>query len=274
MLDLDRIAINQATTKTRWGFRASVEGYARHGVRQVGLWLDKLDECGLAEGKKILDANGMRVTGVNRAGPFVLDGSVPLSAAVDAARTAIDVTAELGADCLMVFPGGMPKGSRDLAGARGRFVSVAAALVDHARGTGVTLGLEPLHPMLAADRSVLNTMTEANDLCDALGPGVGIVVDVYHLWWDVRLKAEIARAGADRLVGFHVSDWLVPTRDLVFDRGMMGDGVIDNAQIRGWMEDAGYAGAVEVEIFSQADWWERDPDEVVRTSIERCQKYV
>ncbi|MBB4304571.1 sugar phosphate isomerase/epimerase [Rhodobium orientis] len=274
MLTPDRIAINQATTKTQWGFRDSVEGYASRGVRRIGIWLDKLQECGLAEGKKILDANGMAVTGVNRAGPFVLDGSVPLSAAVDGARTAIDVAAELGADCVLVFPGGMPQGSRDLAGARGRFVSVAAALVDHARGTGVTLGLEPLHPMLAADRSVLNTMTEANDLCDALGSGIGIVVDAYHVWWDVRLKAEIARAGAERLVGFHVSDWLVPTRDLVFDRGMMGDGVIDNAEIRGWMEAAGYAGAVEVEIFSERDWWQKDPDEVVRTAIDRCRTFV
>jgi sugar phosphate isomerase/epimerase len=127
------------------------------------------------------------------------------------------------------------------------------------------LAIEPLHPMYAADRACVNTMAHANALCDELGDGLGIAVDVYHVWWDPDLQREIARAGRARLLAFHLCDWLVPTRDLLLDRGMMGDGVIDLPRIRSWMEAAGYRGAHEVEIFSANDWWKRDPDEVLAT---------
>lgn len=270
MIDPARIAINQATTRLQWNFRQSVEGYARHGVRGIAVWRDKIQECGIGDAKRLLADNGMTVTGLNRAGPFIETGAAARQAALDDARRAIDEAAELGATCLLVFQGGLPAGSKDLSGARAQFAEVLGELLPVARKAGLSLALEPLHPMLAADRSCLNTMADANDLCDALGPGLGIVVDIYHVWWDSRLKEEIERAGKDRLVGFHVSDWLVPTRDLVFDRGMMGDGVIDIPEIRSWMEDAGYNGPVEVEIFSAEDWWKRDPNEVVRTCVERC----
>jgi sugar phosphate isomerase/epimerase len=134
----------------------------------------------------------------------------------------------------------------------------------------VRIGLEPLHPMYAADRACINTMRHANDLCDALGTGIGILVDVYHVWWDPHLAEEIDRAGrAGRLLGFHVCDWLVPTRDFLTDRGMMGDGVIDIRKIRAAMEGAGYRGQIEVEIFSAAHWWTRDPAEVIDICLTR-----
>ncbi len=148
-------------------------------------------------------------------------------------------------------------------------------LLQYARPAAMPLALEPLHPMYAADRACVNTMTHANDLCDELAPGIndglGIAVDVYHVWWDPNLRAEIERAGGHpgRLLAFHICDWLVPTADLLLDRGMMGDGVIDIALIRAWMEGAGYRGPHEVEIFSANNWWKRDPDEVLRTCIER-----
>ncbi len=274
MLDPGRVAINQATTRTQWGFRQSVEGYARLGVHGVAIWRDKLAEIGLGDAKRVLGDHGMWVTGLNRAGPFSgTDGRTRIQA-LDDARSAIEEAAELAAACLLLLPGGLPSGSKDISHARGLFGETVAELLPTAREAGVVLALEPLHPMLAADRSCLNTMAAANDLCDSLGPGLGIVVDVYQVWWDPHLDREIARAGSDRLVGFHVSDWLVPTRDLVFDRGMMGDGVIDIPGIRRAMEGAGYSGPVEVEIFSEQDWWKRDPEEVVRTCMERCQSAV
>jgi sugar phosphate isomerase/epimerase len=143
-------------------------------------------------------------------------------------------------------------------------------MLEHARKAGVRIGLEPLHPMYAADRACVNTMRHANDLCDALGEGIGILVDVYHVWWDPHLAPEIARAGAaGRILGFHACDWLVPTRDFLTDRGMMGDGVIDIPRIRGMVEAAGYGGFVEVEIFSAENWWKRDPAEVIDTCMQR-----
>ena len=150
-------------------------------------------------------------------------------------------------------------------------------LLEHARPAGMPLAIEPLHPMYAADRACVNTMAHANDLCDELSPGanagLGIAVDVYHVWWDPDLEREIERAGgySGRLMAFHLCDWLVPTADLLLDRGMMGDGVIDLPLIRSWMEAAGYRGPHEVEIFSERNWWKRDPDEVLATCVARHQ---
>ena len=141
-------------------------------------------------------------------------------------------------------------------------------LLGYASGAGMPLAIEPLHPMYAADRACVNTMEHANDLCVELGAGVGIAVDVYHVWWDPHLEREIARASGatpSRLLAYHICDWLVPTTDLLTDRGMMGDGVIDLPLIRSWMEAGGYRGFHEVEIFSANNWWKRDPDEVLAT---------
>jgi sugar phosphate isomerase/epimerase len=132
------------------------------------------------------------------------------------------------------------------------------------------LAIEPLHPMYAADRACVNTLDQALDLCASLGPGTGVAIDVYHVWWDPGLAKAIARAGRmGTILAHHVCDWLVPTRDLLLDRGMMGDGVIDLAGIRRMIEDAGYHGPQEVEIFSRDDWWQRDGDEVLAICQER-----
>lgn len=274
MLDPDRIAINQATTRTKWDFRQSVEGYARHGVHGIAIWRDKLSEIGIGEAKRILADHGMWVSGLNRVGPFDAADAAALPKSLDDAKRAIEEAVELKAACLLFFPGGLPHNSKDISNARRQMADILAELLPIARQAGVVLALEPLHPMLAADRSCLNSMSAANDLCDSLGPGLGIVVDVYHVWWDPLLEREITRAGKDRLVGFHINDWLAQTRHLVNDRGMMGDGVIDIPRIRQWLENAGYHGPVEIEIFSRLNWWSKDPEEVVRVCLERCQAFV
>ncbi len=137
---------------------------------------------------------------------------------------------------------------------------------------GMPLAIEPLHPAYAADRACVNTTKQALDICDRLDPhrsgALGVALDVYHIWWDPEVLAQIARAGKDRLLAFHVCDWLVPTKDILNDRGMMGDGVIDIRSLRSAVEAQGFAGYSEVEIFSGA-WWERPMDEVLRTCCER-----
>ncbi|MCY3730269.1 MAG: sugar phosphate isomerase/epimerase, partial [Rhodospirillaceae bacterium] len=188
-------------------------------------------------------------------------------------RRALDDAAAIGAACLVLVVGGLPKGSRDLADARRQVRDGIAASLEHARDIGVPLAIEPLHPMYAADRACVNTLSQALDICDALGDGVGVIVDVYHVWWDPALEAQIQRAG-NRILGFHVCDWLVPTTDLLLDRGMMGDGVIDLPAIRGWVERAGFEGYAEVEILSAGNWWRRDPDEVLRVCLKRLRSVV
>jgi len=267
------LAINQATTKG-WSLEQAIEGYARHGVRGIAVWRDKLAELGLTRAASMLKAHDMTVTGLCRAGVLPPPDNAGWPAAHDENRRAIDEAAAIGARCVIMVAGGLAPGSKDLAGAHSAARDGLAELLPHARAAKIALAIEPLHPMYAADRACVNTLAHANDLCDALGEGIGVAVDVYHTWWDPNLEREIARAGKRRLLAFHVCDWLVPTTDLLFDRGMPGDGVIDIPKIRGWMEAAGYDGFAEVEVFSANNWWRRPPDEVVRICIERHRTVV
>ena len=267
----DLLSLNTATVREKWNLRQMIEGCARRGIRGISPWRDKLAELGAKEAAKIIRANGLTVTGLCRGGMFPAADSRGRRAAIEDNLRAIDDAAILEARCLVLVVGGLAPGSKDLAGAREQVRDGIGAVLDHARSSGVPLAIEPLHPMYAADRACVNTMAQANDLCDELGDGLGLAVDVYHVWWDPRLKAEIERAGDKRLLAFHICDWLVPTADLLLDRGMMGDGVIDLPLIRSWVEAAGYRGFHEVEIFSANNWWRRDPDEVLRTCQERHQ---
>jgi len=264
----DGLSINLATVRAQWTLREAVEGCRRHGIGAIDPWRDQVAAAGLAEAVRIVEDNGMRVTGYCRGGMFPGADVAARRAAVDDNKRAVDEAAALGAECLVLVVGGLAAGSRDLVAARDMVTNGITQLLPHARACQVPLAIEPLHPMYAADRACVNTLRQALDICDALGDGVGVVVDTYHVWWDPELQTQIARA-AKRILGHHICDWLVPTRDLLNDRGMMGDGVIDFRRIRAWIEAAGYTGPQEVEIFSAADWWTRDPDEVLRICIER-----
>jgi sugar phosphate isomerase/epimerase len=222
---------------------------------------------GVAQAARAIRDAGLTVSGLCRGGMFTAADAAGREAALEDNRRAIEEAHQIGAACLVMVCGGLPPGSKDLPGARAMVQDGLAAIVDDASAAGVTLALEPLHPMTCADRNVLSTLGQALDLCDALGPGVGVAVDVYHVWWDPALAAQIARAGR-RIAAFHVCDWLVPTTDLVFDRGLPGDGVIDIKAIRAMVEAAGFAGAVECEILSHR-WWQRDPDEVLDLVVQR-----
>jgi len=268
-----RLAINQATTMKQWTLREAVEGYAAKDIRGISVWRDKLAECGVDDAAKLLQDYGMTVTGLCRGGMFPANDDGGRQIAYDENRRAVDEAAAIDARCLVMVCGGLPDGSKDMADARKQVADGLERMLPYARDAGVPVAIEPLHPMTAADRACVNTLEQALDLCDALGDGVGVAVDVYHVWWDPKLEGQIARAGS-RILGFHVCDWLVPTVDLVWDRGMIGDGVIDIPRIRGWVEAAGYRGFNEVEIFSERNWWQRDPEEVVDTCIERYAKYV
>lgn len=271
--DRKKLAINQATTMTQWTLREAIEGYAIKDIRGISVWRDKLAECGVDEAARILKDNNMTVTGLCRGGMFPANDDAGRQAALDDNHRAVDEAAAIGAQCLVMVCGGLPDGSKDMIDTRKQVADGLAAMLPYAIDAGVAVAIEPLHPMTAADRACVNTLEHALDLCDALGDGIGVAVDCYHVWWDPKLEEQIARAG-NRILGFHVCDWLVPTVDLVWDRGMMGDGVIDIPRIRGWVENAGYRGFNEVEIFSERNWWKRDPTEVVDTCIDRYQHFV
>jgi sugar phosphate isomerase/epimerase len=275
---LELLSLNWATVREQWDLRQTIEACDRHGIPGIAPWREPLQAEGVGETARMIQGHGLAVSGLCRAGMFPAADAAGLRAAIDENRRAIDEAAALGAQCLVVLAGGIPPGSKDLAGARAKARDGLAAVLPHARAAGVALAIEPLHPMYAADRCCISTLGQANDLCAELDPDggghLGVAIDVYHVFWDPDLEREIARAGAaGRILAFHVCDWLVPTKDLLLDRGMMGDGVIDLPRIRGLVEAAGYAGLIEVEIFSN-EWWQRDPDEVLQIIAERYRTVV
>jgi sugar phosphate isomerase/epimerase len=269
-MNTENLSINLATVRQQWNLREAVEACARHGIKAVDPWRDQVAALGLDESARVIKAHGMRVTGYCRGGMFPAADKPGQLAAIDDNRRAIDEAAALGAECLVIVAGGLPKGLRDIVATRQMVAEGLAAVLPHARACRVPIAIEPLHPMYAADRACVNTLAQALDLCDLLGEGTGVAIDAYHVWWDPALSVQIARAGAaKRILAYHICDWLVPTRDMLTDRGMMGDGVIDLPRIRQWVQKAGYRGFIEVEIFSAENWWKKPGDEVLRTCIER-----
>jgi sugar phosphate isomerase/epimerase len=269
-MSLDGLSINLATVRAQWNLRESVEACRRLGISAIDPWRDQVAAIGLDTCVRAIRDNGMRVTGYCRGGMFPAADAAGRQAALDDNRRAIDEAVALGAECLVIVAGGMPPGSRDMPAARQMVADGLAAVLPYARSANMPLAIEPLHPMQAADRCCVNTLAQALDLCDRLGEGIGVTIDTYHVWWDPDLANQIARAGrGGKILAHHICDWLTPTKDLLTDRGMMGDGVIDLRGFRRMIEAAGFHGPQEVEIFSAQDWWKRPGEEVLRTCIDR-----
>ena len=282
--DHSLLSINTATVRKQGDLLQIIEACARHGIGAISPWRDQVATVGLDAAAKAVRTHGLKLSGYCRGGMFPADASKRQEARDDN-RRAVDEAAALGAVCLVLVVGGLPHFSRpgsgvshDLGDARRQVEDGIGELLDYARPAGMPLAIEPLHPMYAADRACVNTLEQALDICDRLDPGktgaLGVAADVYHIWWDPNLDRDIRRAGRERLLAYHVCDWLVPTRDLLTDRGMMGDGVIELKKIRQAVEAEGFSGFSEVEIFSELDWWRRPMDEVLTTCIERHKTVV
>lgn len=256
MSDLDRLAIHTITTKN-WDLPTACRRYAEAGIKGVGIWRQWLEGRPLEESRRMLDDAGLQAVSIVRGGFFVSPDSMQRKASVEDTCKALDEAAVLGASQVVLVCGASPEVR--LPDAWQQVTDGIAACRDHAAATGVKLAIEPLHPMYADCRSAINTVGQANDIIDQLGDEhVGIAVDVYHVWWDPQLEREIQRAGS-RICGFHVCDWKTPTEDFLNDRGLMGEGCIDIPTIRGWVEQAGFDGFLEVEIFSDR-LWKQDPN--------------
>ena len=277
------LSINTATVRRQHGVEVPlsrvIDQCAQRGIRAISPWRDQVVAAGIDKVARQLQAHGMGLSGYCRGGFFPAADAAGLKAALDDNRRAMDEAKALNAPCLVLVVGALPgalegkPAYRDLGRARNEVFDGIAASLEYARQVGMPLAIEPLHPMQAAERACVNTLEHALDLCDALDPQksglLGVALDAYHVWWDPKLAQQIARAGRERLLAYHVCDWLTPTRDLLNDRGMMGDGVIELRKLRGWVEQAGYAGFSEVEIFSTLGWWQRSGEETLDTCIAR-----
>ena len=253
LTDTSTLCLHTITTQP-WPVEKAIEEYRKVGVAGVTVWRQALESRSPREvGYRIRDA-GMSVVSLARGGLFTGRSEAARQAAIDDNRRAIDEAAELAAPVVILVCGAQP--DQSLSESRRQIEKGIEAVLPHAEARGIRLGIEPLHPMVADSRSAINTLKQANDMCDDFDrPALGVVVDVYHLWWDPELESEIRRCGrAAKLFAYHISDWRTPTEDLVNDRGLMGEGCIPIRQIRGWVEEAGFSGFNEVEIFSNRYW--------------------
>ena len=267
-LTLEELCVHQVCIWEKSSFRESLECMARNGVSKTAIWKPLLVETELKSAKQNLIDSGVKAISMC---PLVLldeDAYPDPNGRLSAHRQFLEIAAELGVESVVVITGGLPSGSRDLKDQRLRVQEELSLLIPLAKATGVRLALEPLHPMVCGHRSVISTLSEANEILDSLDANetLGIAVDSYALWWDSSLEEQIERSG-QRLLNFHVSDWLPETRDVRLDRGMPGDGIIDNRLIRSWMEKAGFQGSVEVEILSEFNWWKQEPEVVLQSIV-------
>jgi sugar phosphate isomerase/epimerase len=265
---LERLSLNQATVQDL-GVADAVALCARHDIAAIGLWRDPVAAAGLASAAALVKRAGLHVSSLCRGGFFTRADADGLAAARADNRAAVREAAELEADALVLVCGGLVPGSRDLGLARRMVADAIGDLVPFAQRLGIRLGIEALHPIFCADRCVIASLSEAVDLA-LLFPAevVGVVVDTYHVWWDARLAAEIARA-AGRIVGYQVCDWVLPLpADVLLGRGHLGDGVIDFGPITDAVTAAGYSGYVEVEIFN-AEVWAAPADQTAAVVRER-----
>jgi sugar phosphate isomerase/epimerase len=264
-IGLDRLSLNQATVKYLSVPEAAAL-CARHGIPAIGLWRESVAEVGLRQAAAAVRAAGLHVSSLCRGGFFTRSDPTARQEALADNRAAIVEAAELGADTLVLVCGGLVPGTRDLGLARRIVADAIGELVPTAQQHGVRLGIEAMHPMFCADRSVISSLGQATDLAlQYPAEAVGVVVDTYHVWWDPQLPYEIARIG-QRIVSFQICDWVLPLpADVLLGRGHPGDGVIDFGPIAASVTAAGYRGYVEVEIFN-ADVW-AEPAELTAATV-------
>lgn len=277
-----KLSINQATIKYA-DLAAALKLTAEAGVSGIGLWREPVNEVGLDEACRMLADSGLRFSSHCRGGFFTLPEGPEWDKALDDNRRAIDETAALAAagaegssPVLVLVPGGLQPGSRDLVGARNRVHEAIAQLVPYAQQAGVVLGIEPLHPMYCSDRAVVSTLGQALDIAaDFPAEVVGAIVDTFHIFWDPQVLDSIERAGREgRIAAYQVCDWKTPLEaDVLLSRHYMGDGIIDFETLTRAVVATGYAGDVEVEIFNQAIW-DDDPATVVRRTVESFESAV
>nr|WKN39805.1 sugar phosphate isomerase/epimerase [Tunicatimonas sp. TK19036] len=270
--DLSQLCIHTITTKP-WSIEESSERFAEAGVQGITVWRDALDGRNIAQTGDRLRNYGLSIVSLCRGGFFPSTSAEKRQAAIDENKKAIDEAAALGAPTVVLVCGA--DAGQSLATNRKQIREGIEAILPHAEANKVQVTIEPLHPMYAGDRSAVNTLAQANDIAEMIdSPWVGIAVDVYHLWWDDTLQSEIMRCGRNgNLSAFHVCDWRVPTEDFLLDRGLMGEGAINVPEIRGWVEEAGFEGFIEVEIFSNR-YWGMDQSEFLKMIVDAYQQHV
>lgn len=249
-----RLCVHTITTKPL-SLEECLVQFPQNGVSGITIWRQALEGRDLGSVARQTQDAGLEVVSLCRGGFFPASTAAGRQTAIDDNLKAIEQAHAIGAPLIVLVCGAVP--GQSLVESRKQIADGIAAVLPAAEQAGVKLAIEPLHPMYADDRSAVNTMRQAHEICDLLGSpkSVGIALDVYHVWWDPELKSQIDLAGqTGRLQAFHICDWRTPTIDLLNDRGLMGEGCINIKEISDWVDATGFTGHREVEIFSNRLW--------------------
>ncbi|CAM5728389.1 Xylose isomerase OS=Streptomyces fumanus OX=67302 GN=GCM10018772_06150 PE=4 SV=1 [Streptomyces fumanus] len=266
--DLARFSINQMTVKqlTLPDLAAACRDL---GVINVGLWREPVQEYGVAAAAKLVRDAGLTVTTLCRGG--FLTATDPEARAGWPTTGGRSTRPPRSAPTPWCWsPGACPRAS-------GAWPPPANASPTRSPNSPPTPGNTA--SAWPSSRCTPCTRPTAGGLHPDAGPGprrtlpahqVGVTVDTYHVWWDDRAPAEIARAGAGgRIHTFQLADWTTPLPEGVLNgRGQLGDGSIDLREWQGHVEAAGYTGPIEVELFNEA-LWSRDGREVLAETAHR-----
>jgi sugar phosphate isomerase/epimerase len=248
---LPLFSISQVSTLAA-SFAEDVRAYAAAGVDGIGVWELKLGEGSDDDALELLAASGLGSATAVPAVPSILP--LPHLPGPDDPEERIDLLCEsverLGAfepSAILCFTG--PAGDRDPDAARAIALDGLREVAREAEIAGVRLALEPFQREGLEDWSLVSTLGEAADLIDEIGSyAVGIQFDVWHQWNSADVLEEISRH-ARLIAGVHVNDWREPTRGWA-DRVLPGDGAADLPAILGVLDDVGWEGFYDLEIFS------------------------
>ena len=255
LTDLSQLCVHTITTKP-WSIEKAASEFSKAGIGGITVWRDALTGRDIRATGTMLRELNLEIVSLCRGGFFSADTTAGRQKAIDDNLKAIDEAFDLGAPLVVLVCGATP--GQSLSESRKQIQEGIFACLTHAEAAKIKLAIEPLHPMYAGDRSAVNTLEQANNMAEALqSPWVAVALDVYHMWWDPHLEAQIKRCGQNgHLAAFHICDWKTPTTDMLNDRGLMGEGCIDIKQIRTWVEESGFNGFYEAEIFSTLHWTE------------------
>ncbi|HSI98595.1 MAG TPA: sugar phosphate isomerase/epimerase family protein [Gaiellaceae bacterium] len=269
-----RLALSEITTVNA-SFAEDVAAYAAAGFDGIGIWEFKLPENDAAN-VALLRGAGLGVANCIPAVPSILplllpgmEGPPDPAERIDALCTSMWRLATYAPESVLVITG--PLGERGEDEARGIVLDGLREIAHAARGAGVRLGLEPVHPGQHDSVSFVNSIADALALLDEAGlDDVGIMVDTYNLWHE---PPEALAAVADRVTGLHVADQ--PHEPERTDRVLPGDGGTRSAEHVRALLAAGWQGHLDVEIFSTPDrFWALPFDEAARRAYIAAQTLI
>ncbi|MDG2354829.1 MAG: sugar phosphate isomerase/epimerase [Paracoccaceae bacterium] len=258
---MDRISFN-TITNYYLDMESVLKLYHNFGISNATLWREKIDPIGVNHTKRLLENYGISVTGI--CGWYDRPKS---SITLQEKKRSIEIAAELNSPTVTILAPCLDGFEGSLEDCRKVSFEQTALLLDTARECQVKLVIEPVHPKLLNSVSCLNTLDQAIEWCEKLGPGVGIELDVNNLWWDPWLYKQMRVAANKNLIcGVQLSD---VSNDGSQERVIMGKGVFNIEDFVCFLNELGYSGMFEVELIGKSLWM-RDSHQYMKEIIKSC----